>query len=108
MSILGMIVSCDLLFAPALQIQRRFLQGCCSVRWCRDEAARYLYCFVFFRSVQLRFVSVVAEDNCGLGLGELTFLQLSTTYVPVLAGRSVGYVFLENQMHFGSEGFRGI
>jgi len=33
----------------------------------------------------------VAEDNCGLGLGELTFLQLSTTYAPVIAGRSVGY-----------------
>jgi len=73
--------------------------GCCSLRWSRDEAARYFYCLVLFRSVQPRFLLIVAEDNCGSGLGELTFLQLSTTYVPVIAGRSVGYVLQANQLH---------
>jgi hypothetical protein len=83
-------------------------QGCCSVRWNRNEAARHFYCLVLFRSVRPRFVSTVAEDYRGLGLGELTFLQLSTTYAPVIAGRSVGYVFLENQLYSGSGCFRQI
>jgi battenin len=35
------------------------------------------------------------ERNCITGLGELTFLQLSTTYnPPQIAGRSLGYVLL--------------
>ena len=50
----------------------------------------------------------MAEDNRDLGLGELTFLQLSTTYASVIAGRSVGYVLLENQLCSGPEGFRRI
>jgi len=46
------------------------------------------------------------KDNCGLGLGELTFLQLSTTYLPVAAGRSVGCVLLQSLRHAGSERLR--
>jgi len=38
---------------------------------------------------------IVAEDCRGLGLGGLTFLQLSTAYVPTIAGRSIGYAFLK-------------
>ena len=108
MSVLGMAVSGDLSPAPTLQIRRGIPQGCCFVRWSRNEAARYFYCLVLYRSVQPRFVSTVAEDDYGLGLGELTFLQLSTTYAPVIAGRSVGYVFLENQLYSGSEDFRRV
>lgn len=33
-------------------------------------------------------------------------MQLSTTYVPAIAGRSVGCVFLENWRYIVSEGFR--
>ena len=46
-------------------------------------------------SFNARALQIVAEDSHGLGLGGLTFLQLSTTYVPTIAGRSVGYAFLE-------------
>ena len=35
-------------------------------------------------------------------------MQLSTTYVPVIAGRSVGYVFLGDRRYIGSEDFRQI
>ena len=41
--------------------------------------------------------------NCGLGLGELTFLQLSTTYPLVTAGRNVGCVFPESRLYAGSQ-----
>ena len=74
------------------ELNREFCSGCISLRWSRDEIARHFNCVILFRSVQAYFLSTVAEDNCGLGLGELTFLQLSTTYLPVAAGRSVGYV----------------
>lgn len=47
----------------------------------------------------------MAEDDPGLGLGELTFLQLSTTYVPVVAGRSVGYVFKRTNDVLGLKAF---
>ena len=83
-------------------------RGRCSLRWSRDEVARHFYCVILLRSVQARFLSIVAEANCDLGLGELTFLQLSTTYAPVVAGRSVGYVSPENPRHAGPECLRPI
>lgn len=71
--------------------------GCCFLQWSRDEVTRDFYRLVFFRSVQPFFASTVAEVNGGSGLGELTFLQLSTTYTPAIAGYSVGCVFLGSQ-----------
>jgi len=97
MSVLGMIVS-GVTVAHTDTVDPELDRGTCSgrrfLRWGRDEVARHFYCVVLFRSVQACPLLSVAEDNCGLGLGELTFLQLSTTYLPAAAGRSVGYVLV--------------
>lgn len=99
MSVLGMIVSGSLLVEPMVGIQSlaaKFLLDCCFLRRGRDEVTRHFYRLVFFRSVRPCLVFTAAEVNCSLaGLGELTFLQLSTTYPPAVAGRNIGCVFLE-------------
>ena len=69
------------------------------LRRSRDEVAWNWHRLVLFWFVQAPLSVTTAEDNRGLGLGELTFLQLSTTYSPTVAGRSVGYVFLANQRY---------
>lgn len=109
MSVLGMIVS-DIVRSRTVNSDPDWgiPQGCCILWWSGNEVNWHLYCFVLVRSVQSSFLSIVAEDGPALGLGELTFLQLSTTYIPVIAGRSVGYVFLQNRQYVGSEGFRRI
>ena len=51
----------------------------------------------------------LAENNHipVLGLGGLTFLQLTTTYSPVISGRNIGHVFFKkNQRYARSERFR--
>jgi len=81
----------------------------CLLRRSRDEAARHFHRVILFRSVQPRFHQTVAGDNHipVLGLGGLTFLQLTTTYSPVIAGRNIGHVFFEkNQRYARSERFR--
>ena len=109
MSVLGMIVS-DVVRPRTVNPDPDWgiPQGCCTFWWSRNEANWHLYCLVLVRFVQPCFLSIVAEGGPALGLGELTFLQLSTTYIPAIAGRSVGYVLLENRQYVGSEGFRQI
>jgi hypothetical protein len=85
------------------ELDRGTSSGRRPLRRSRDEVARHWHRLVLFWFVQAPFVVAIAEDNPGLGLGELTFLQLSTTYVPTVAGRSVGYVFLANQRDAGSD-----
>lgn len=108
MSVLGMIVSGVVPLPPAvyLRLDCGNSSGRRSLRWSRDETSWHFHRVVLFRSVQPYFLSILAEYTCGLGLGELTFLQLSTTYAPVIAGRSVGYVFLGNQRYAATEGVR--
>ena len=72
----------------------------CSLRWGRDEVARHFHRVILFRSAQPRFLSAVTKGDYDTGLGGLTFLQLTTTYVPVIAGRSIGYVFLEKDKRY--------
>ena len=100
MSVLGMIVS-----GGVIPVDPKPNCGISSgrrpLRWSGDEVARHLYCVVFFRFVEPCFLSTVTEVDRGLGLGELTFLQLSTTYAPAVAGRSVGYVFPRNSQYAG-------
>ena len=37
----------------------------------------------------------MAENRDRLGLGGLTYMQLSTAYIPTIAGRSIGYAFVK-------------
>ena len=81
----------------------------CSFQWSRDEVARYFHRVVLFRSVQSRFLFTVAGDNRHLGLGGLTFLQLTTTYAPVIAGHNIGCVFsMRTKRYTWPERFRRI
>jgi len=97
MSVLGMIVSDFALLLPCTvypKLECGILSDRCSLQRGRDEAVRHFCRVILFRSVQPRFHPIVAEDNHipVLGLGGLTFLQLTTTYSPVLAGRNIGHV----------------
>lgn len=70
------------------------IQGCCDVRlfvhetpWNRSRILLIRFVFSFQAGI------IYAYLLCSIGLGELTFLQLSTTYAPPsIAGHSVGYV----------------
>ena len=50
-----------------------------SLWWSRDEVARHFHRVILLWPVQPNSLPIVAEDYHGLGLGGLTFLQLSTT-----------------------------
>ena len=72
----------------------------CSLWWGRDEVARHFHRVILFRSAQSYFLLTATKGDHDTGLGGLTFLQLTTTYVPVIAGRSIGYVFLEKDRRY--------
>lgn len=98
---------CCLPRAGNSKLDREISSDRCSLRWSRDEVARHCDRLILFRSVQPCLLLTVTQGNRGLGLGELTFLQLSTTYTPVIAGRSVGYVLLGRSPPYAlSERFR--
>ena len=81
-------------------------QGYRSLRWSRDKVVWHMCCLVLFQSVQACFLSILAEDTCCLGLGELTFLRLSTIYTLTITGCSIRYVLLEGPQCARSECFR--
>lgn len=81
----------------------------CFLQWSRDEAFRHLRRLILFWSVKPRLCSIRDTHAVSLGLGGLTFMQLTTTYAPVIAGHNVGHVFLGmNQRCTSSEWLRPI
>ncbi|KAJ8082239.1 battenin CLN3 protein [Marasmius tenuissimus] len=74
----GIIAFCNI--APALR-----LLGCCSL------SSIGMLVVAFFDSLYARLLGICLASFSS-GLGELTFLQLSTTYAPTsIAGRCIGY-----------------
>ncbi|KAJ2915730.1 hypothetical protein MD484_g4663, partial [Candolleomyces efflorescens] len=67
-----------------IQYERRLI-GCCALSFCG------MLIIAFFDSLFLRLLGI-SFASFSSGLGELTFLQLSTTYSPpTVAGHAVGY-----------------
>jgi len=67
--------------------------GCCIVRAIVYEVDRNLPGFIFVWCVDFLFLISMMKLICYLGLGELTFLQLSTTYTPPsVGGHGIGFV----------------